>query len=229
MTTTRFPNGVTNVSEGSIFAELGQLAPPLYHTYMEDFDYYVQSQWNESIVGTATIGNQNIDGGALYLTMNSGGDQAVVALDRSNFALASVFDPTISKKMWLEVSIAAQTPSEGAVIIGLGTPSQEGLFFSKPDGSDQFEFWVKPTPGSPYIQQMPSAALTNTSWLRLGFVLNPGGMIQLFVNGRQVGAFDLPQGAFPVPQTPIGPYALANSVVANNTLVVDYIFACKER
>ena len=45
---TRFPNGVTNVGEDSPFADLTMPAPTKFHTYYEDFDYYVAANWKST-------------------------------------------------------------------------------------------------------------------------------------------------------------------------------------
>ena len=82
MSTTRFPNGVTNVGEDSLFAALGQLAGPQFHTYFEDFDYYTAADWTvtETQAG-ATQALTDGDGGLLLLT-NTAADNDLVALQK---------------------------------------------------------------------------------------------------------------------------------------------------
>ena len=82
MSTTRFPNGVTNVGEDSLFAALGQLAGPEFHTYFEDFDYYAAADWTvtETQAG-ATQALTDGDGGLLLLT-NTAADNDLVALQK---------------------------------------------------------------------------------------------------------------------------------------------------
>ena len=69
--TTRFPNGVTNVGEDTIFAALGQLAPTKFHTYWEDFDYYAAGDWTVTETqASATQALADGDGGLLLLSCN---------------------------------------------------------------------------------------------------------------------------------------------------------------
>jgi len=91
MTTTRFPNGVTNVGEQSLFAELGQPAATIFHTYFEDFDYYTAGDWTvtETDAG-ATQALTDGDGGLLLIT-NTAADNDLVSLQKKgeSFRFAS--------------------------------------------------------------------------------------------------------------------------------------------
>lgn len=226
--TTRFPNGVTNVGEGTIFADLKQLAAPLYHTYMEDFDYYVQSQWDEVLVGTGTVSNGDLDGGALFVNLPAASDSGEAVLSGRNFSLADLFQTQVTKPLFFETSVLAQVPLDCAAIVGLSRAGLiGGLYFYKPQGSSQFEFRVKPDGNAPVATTIPSAILLNTGWLKLGFVVEPGGEIKLFVNGQYVGLANGASSA--TTQSTYGPYVFADSSAGSNTLLVDYIFAAKER
>jgi hypothetical protein len=94
---TRFPNGVTNVSEDSPFADLAMPAPTLFHTYMEDFDYYVAGDWTvtETDAG-ATEALADGDGGLLLLT-NTAADNDLVAMQKKG----NSFTFTAGKKLFL--------------------------------------------------------------------------------------------------------------------------------
>ena len=77
MTTTRFPNGITNVGEQSLFAELGQPAATIFHTYFEDFDYYTAGDWTVTetdagrIRGLLTLVTVTVSPSASSVTLSS--------------------------------------------------------------------------------------------------------------------------------------------------------------
>ena len=108
--TTRFPNGVTNAGEDTIFAALGQLAPTKFHTYMEDFDYYTAGDWTvtETQAG-ATQALADGDGGLLLLT-NSAADDDLNALQKKGES----FRFAAGKKLWFEARFkVSDAPSSG--------------------------------------------------------------------------------------------------------------------
>jgi len=98
MTTTRFPNGITNVGEQSLFAELGQPAATIFHTYFEDFDYYTAGDWTvtETQAG-ATQALGDVVGGALVLT-NSTTDNDLNSIQR----VGEAFKPVAGKKFFMK-------------------------------------------------------------------------------------------------------------------------------
>ena len=78
--TTRFPDGVTNVSEVSMFADLRQLSPTQYHTYWEDFDYYAAADWSGDTVDASL---SDADGGVLDVVKGDGGETSIFKVGKS--------------------------------------------------------------------------------------------------------------------------------------------------
>jgi len=75
--TTHFTSGVTNVGADSTLGKLKAPAPHKYHTYFNDFDTYLASDWTitttEDGTGSATEALADGDGGLLLVT-NAAGD-----------------------------------------------------------------------------------------------------------------------------------------------------------
>ena len=75
--TTHFTSGVTNVGADSTLGKFKAPAPHKYHTYFNDFDTYLASDWTitttEDGTGSATEALADGDGGLLLVT-NAAGD-----------------------------------------------------------------------------------------------------------------------------------------------------------
>lgn len=85
---TRFPNGVTNVSDTNIFQAMGQLDPTEFYTYWDDFFSFTAGEWTvtETQAGATQALTAGV-GGLLALT-NSAADDDLNAIQRT-FSLAS--------------------------------------------------------------------------------------------------------------------------------------------
>ena len=95
---TRFPFGLTNVSESNSLADLGMPSPTKYHSYMEDFDYYVAGDWTVTETDSgATQALTDGDGGLLLVT-NTAADNDLVGIQKKgeSFRFAS------GKKLFFE-------------------------------------------------------------------------------------------------------------------------------
>ena len=70
--TTHFTSGVTNVGTDSTLGKFKAPAPHKYHTYINDFDTYLASDWTitttEDGTGSATEALADGDGGLLLVT-----------------------------------------------------------------------------------------------------------------------------------------------------------------
>lgn len=226
LSTTRFPNGVTNVGEDSLFAAMGQLAPTKFHTYMEDFDYYAAADWTvtETQAG-ATQALTNGDGGLLLLT-NSAADDDLNALQKvgASFAFAA------GKKLWFEARFKVSDATQSDVVVGLQvtdtTPldTTDGVFFLKADGSTAVSLVVEAS--STATTTASVATLANDTYVRLGFYYDGDAAVYYFVNGALGGksaTTNLPTADLRVS------FGIQNGEAVAKTMTVDYVFVAKER
>lgn len=230
MTTTRFPNGVTNVGESSPFASMGQLAPTRYHTFWEDFDNYFASEWNEQKSAGASVYASPADGGILTLSSSGGNQFAFTGLTNQTFTPGSGVNSVVSKPLYFETRVAVSSPSNGSIQIGLTESGfSGGLWFQKDDGSSQFNFYLRPSGNSPIITPIPSAVANLGEWMTLAFVVDAGPVVSLYVNGSLVGVAG--GAASLVASALIGPEILFQTQTGSfsNSLSIDYLFAAKER
>jgi hypothetical protein len=82
MSSTNFPNGLTNNTAQNILGQMVQLDPTRMHTYFNDFDIYHANEWvvTETQAG-ATQALTDVDGGVLLLT-NSAADDDLNTLQK---------------------------------------------------------------------------------------------------------------------------------------------------
>ena len=226
MTTTRFPNGVTNVGEDSLFAALGQLAGPEFHTYFEDFDYYAAADWTvtETQAG-ATQALTDGDGGLLLLT-NTAADNDLVALQKvgESYRFAS------GKKLFFEARFKVSNATQSDVVMGLqitdATPLDvtDGVFFLKSDDSTTISLLVEKNSTATTTSV---GTLADDTYIRLGFYYDGNSSIQAFVNGTYV-ATSATTNLVDDEDLTIS-FAIQNGNAVARTMTVDYIYVAKER
>jgi len=224
---TRFPNGVTNVGEDSPFADLTMPAPTKFHTYYEDFDYYVAANWTvtETQAG-ATQALTDGDGGLLLIT-NTAADDDLVALQKvgESYRFAS------GKELFFEARLKVSDATQSDVVIGLQitdtTPLDvsDGVFFIKADGSTSVSLLVEKNGTATTTSSV--ATMANDTFISLGFYYDGASSIQYSVNGVVKGTSVTTN--LPDDEDMTVSIALQNGEAVAKTMTVDYVFVAKER
>ena len=224
---TRFPNGVTNVGEDSPFADLGMPAPTKFHTYYEDFDYYVAGNWTvtETQAG-ATQALTDGDGGLLLIT-NTAADDDLVALQKvgESYRFAS------GKELFFEARFKVSDATQSDVVIGLqitdATPLDvsDGVFFIKADGSTSVSLLVEKNGTATTTSSV--ATMADDTFISLGFYYDGASSIQYSVNGVVKGT-SVTTNLVDDEDLTVS-IALQNGEAVAKTMTVDYVFVAKER
>jgi hypothetical protein len=227
MTTTRFPNGVTNASEDSLFAQLGQPAATEFHTYFEDFDYYTAANWTVTETDSgATQALADGDGGLLLIT-NTAADNDLVSLQK----VGESFRFATGKKLFFEARFKVSDATQSDVVIGLQitdtTPLDvtDGVFFIKADGAATVDFRVEKNNTATTASAM--ATMANDTYIRLGFYYDGVDAVQYFVNGTYTGSSVTTN--LPDDEDLTVTFAIQNGEAVAKTMTVDYIYVAKER
>jgi hypothetical protein len=224
---TRFPNGVTNVGEDSPFADLAMPAPPLFHSYMEDFDYYAAGDWTVTETDSgATQALADGDGGLLLLT-NTAADNDLVALQKKG----NSFTFSSGKRLFFEARFKVSDATQSDLVMGLqvtdATPLAvaNGVFFIKNDGAATVNFVL--TKASTSTTNSSVATMVDDTFIRLGFYYD-GAAMYYFVDGVLAGTSVVTN--LPLSTTALTvSFALQNGEAVAKTMTVDYIFVAKER
>ena len=227
LTTTRFPNGITNVAENAPFADLNMPAPTLYHTYFEDFDYYVAGDWTVTETDSgATQALADGDGGLLLIT-NTAADNDLVSLQKKgeSFLFAS------GKPLFFEARFKVSDATQSDVVIGLQitdtTPLDvtDGVFFIKADGSTSVSLLVEKNNTATTTSSV--ATLANDTFITLGFYYDGASSIQYSVNGTVTGTSAVTN--LPDDEALTVTMAIQNGEAVAKTMTVDYVFVAKQR
>ena len=224
---TRFPNGVTNVGEDSPFADLAMPAPTKFHTYFEDFDYYVAGNWTvtETQAG-ATQALTDGDGGLLLIT-NTAADDDLVALQK----VGESYRFTSGKELFFEARFKVSDATQSDVVIGLqitdATPLDvsDGVFFIKADGSTSVSLLVEKNGTATTTSSV--ATMADDTFISLGFYYDGASSIQYSVNGVVTGTSVTTN--LPDDEDLTVSIALQNGEAVAKTMTVDYVFVAKER
>lgn len=227
---TRFPNGVTNVADNALFADMVQPDPTKFHTYFNDFDTYTAGDWvvTETQAG-ATQALTAGDGGLLLLT-NSAADDDLVALQKTPAA----FTFTAGKKTFFSCRFKVSDATQSDVVIGLQvvdvTPLDvtDGVYFLKADGSTAISVICRKNATTGSTSASSIATLANDTYIELGFAYDGEGKVFYEVNGNVVGSLDASSAYLPDTDCTVS-FAIQNGEAAAKTMTVDYIFAAKER
>ena len=227
---TRFPNGVTNVADNALFADMVQPDPTKYHTFFDDFDTYTAGDWTvtETDAG-ATQALTAGDGGLLLLT-NTAADDDLVALQKNPAA----FTFTAGKKTFFSCRFKVSDATQSDVVIGLqvvdATPLDvtDGVYFLKADGSTAISVICRKNASTGSTSASSIATLANDTFIELGFAYDGEGKVYYEVNGNVVGSLDASSSYLPDTTCTVS-FAIQNGEAVAKTMTLDYIYVAKER
>lgn len=229
MTTTNFPDGVTNANVEGVFGQMMQPDPTLLHTYFNDFDTYTATDW--VITETGAGGTQALtagNGGLLLITSD--------ALDNDGNVLQktpAAFAMTANKKCWFSARLAMEKAVQSDLQIGLvivdTTPldATDGIYFEKLDGTATVSIVCRKnaTTGSTSAAVGTLAAATQTV---MQWYYDGAGNLYYGINGVQVGVIDV-TNYLPDATNLTVSIAAFNGEAGAATTTVDYVFAAMER
>ena len=229
--TTHFTSGVTNVGTDSTLGKLKAPAPHKYHTYFNDFDTYLASDWTitttEDGTGSATEALADGDGGLLLVT-NAAGDN-----DHDFFQLKKEgYKYEAGKQLAFNIRFKTNDATQSDIVAGLQltdtTPLDvtDGIFFLKADGAATISFIVEKNSTQSTLT-LPNS-LADDTFMTLGFVYDPKDQkYHVFQNNVLAGTVVSTNS--PDNEELNLSFGIQNGAAAAKTLTVDYIGASKER
>ena len=230
ITNTRFPFGLTNVGENTVFADMVQPDPTLFHQYYNDFDVYTAGDWvvtetNASATQALTAG----DGGLLLIT-NTAADDDLVALQKTPAA----FTFTAGKKTFFSCRFKVSDATQSDLVFGLQvvdtTPLDvtDGVYFLKADGAATVSVFCRKDATTGSTSASAIATLVSDTFVTLAFAYDGVSKIIYAVDGNVLGSLDASSTYLPDTTCTVS-FALQNGEAVAKTMTVDYLFAAKER
>lgn len=227
---TRFPNGITNAAEGSLFADMVNPDPTKFHEYFNDFDNYTSSDW--SVTETQAGATQALiagDGGLLLIT-NTAADNDLVALQK----VPTAFSFTAGKKAFFHARFKVSDATQSDIVIGLqvldNTPLDvtDGIYFLKADGAATIDFICRKNTTTGSTSASAVATLANDTFISVGFYYDGVSKVYYAVDGVVKGYLDASSSYLPDTVCTVS-FALQNGEAVAKTMTVDYVYAAIER
>ena len=227
---TRFPNGVTNVADVDLFADMAQLDATKFHTFFDDFDTYTAGDWTVTETDAGATQALTAGDGGLLLITNTAADNDLVALQKNPAA----FSFTAGKKLFFRARFKVSDATQSDLVFGLQvvdtTPLDvtDGVYFLKADGSAAVSVVCRKNASTGSTSASSIATLANDTFITLGFAYDGEGKVAYEVNGNVVGSLDASSAYLPDTTCTVT-FALQNGEAVAKTMTVDFIYVAKER
>lgn len=229
-TVTRLPNGLTNVAETDVFADMPQFDPTKFHTYYNDFDTYTAGDWvvTETDSG-ATQALTAGDGGWLLLT-NTAADNDLVALQKTPAA----FSFTAGKRAFFKARFKVSDATQSDLVMGLQvvdtTPLDvtDGVYFLKADGSTALSVVCRKNATTGSTSASSIATVADDTFLTVAWYYDGIDKLIYAVNGSVLGSLDASSSYLPDTITTVS-FAIQNGEAVAKTMTVDFVYAAVER
>tara|TARA_Y100001937_G_scaffold80047_1_gene108447 strand:+ start:112 stop:822 length:711 start_codon:yes stop_codon:yes gene_type:complete len=229
--TTHFTSGVTNVSASGTLGKLKMPAPAKYHTYHNDFDTYLASDWTitttEGGSGNASEALGDGDGGLLVLTNDDAdNDNDFLQLVKEGFKYET------GKQLAFNARFKTSDADASDVVMGLQLTDTsplnvtDGIFFLLTDGSTTLQFIVEKDSTQSTLD-LPTAMADDT-FMTVGFVYDPRDQLfHVFQNNAEVGTVVSTNA--PDDEELTVSFGIQNGAAAAKVMTIDYVTAMKER
>lgn len=230
LTNTRLPNGVTNVADNALFADMVQPDPTKFHQFFDDFDNYTAGNWTVTETDAGATQALTAGDGGLLLVTNSAADDDLVALQKNPAA----FTFTAGKKTFFRCRFKVSDATQSDVVFGLQvvdtTPLDvtDGIYFLKADGSTAISVVCRKNASTGSTSAASIATLANDTFIELGFYYDGESKVYYEVNGSVVGSLDGTSAYLPDTTCTVS-FALQNGEAVAKTMTVDYVYVAKER
>ena len=227
---TRFEYGVTNVGQDTLFADMVQPDPTLFHQYFNDFDTYVAGDWVVTETDSGATQALTAGDGGLLLITNTAADDDLVALQKTPAAWSF----TAGKKTFFRARFKVSDATQSDLVIGLQvvdtTPLDvtDGVYFLKADGSTAVSVICRKNATTGSTSASAITTLANDTFVELGWYYDGDSKVYYEVNGSVLGSLDASSAFLPDANVTVS-FALQNGEAVAKTMTVDYIYVAKER
>lgn len=228
---TRLPSGITNVPVGNIFNNLMMPDPTLYHTFFDDFDRYLASNWTITDTGTGVVAQIDGNGGLITIT-----NDANAADNTLLQAVSEAFLIVPGKEIFFKTRCALGDVVNTDFLIGLiirdvATPFNptDGIFFIKADASASLNFTARQTVAATVTTSSAIATLVNDTMVELAFYYDGGDRIYYAVNNTVAGYLQMSSATLPNTEMLLAINWQNGVSGASEVLTLDYVFAAQKR
>lgn len=229
MSTTRYPSGLTNAAPYGPLGNLTMLDPSKLHSFFDDFDTYLATDWTITETGTATQALTAGDGGLLLVTNSAAdNDASFQQLTTATFLMAA--GKRAFFKCRFKVSDATQSDVQVGLVVTDTTPldATDGIYFQKDDGDAQIDVYVRKNATTGSTSATNVGTLVDDTFIVLGFAYDGKSEVAFFIDDVKVSSLDGSSTYLPDATLAVS-FGIQNGEAVAKTMTVDYVFAAKER
>lgn len=190
--TTRFPNGVINVGEDSMLADMGQLDPSKFFTFWEDFNYYNANDWSVSAPSPNDVALVDEDFGVLRFN-DASGTAGFCGIFKPNKFVTLVQ----GKKLWAQARLRVDDSSLSSWSFGLlGNGSGQVVRINSELPAGSTPGYIKVTVAAnggtdiDTYQSLPES----DEFFTVGFVFDGQQSVAFYLNGAKIAEASFTQG-----------------------------------
>ena len=224
---TNLENGVTNRNAADLFGSMAQLDPTRFHSFMEDFDYFVAGNFTISGAGAGTQALADVDGGVLRLT-TAGADNDAELLVKNGEGFTVVASSPIYYRARLQTDDATESDLFSGIADAAPFTPTNGIFFQKDDDDTLLDIRVRS--GGAEIASATdilSGGIT-AAFFTVEFYWDGIDRVYYGANGTPLGFLDLAGLTLPAGElTPV--FGVQAGSAAARQGDWDYVFVAKER
>lgn len=227
--TTRFPSGINNATLNSALSNMGQLDPAKFHSFFDDFDRYLASNWTVTLIGTGTQALTAGDGGLLLLT-NTAADDDQISMQNTVASYLMEAGKRAFFKARFKISDATQSDLQIGLVVTDTTPldGTDGIYFMKDDGDAQLDIYVRKDATTGSTSATNVATVVSDTYMTVGWEYNGKDEVGFFVNDVKVSSLSATSTYLPDAALAVS-FSIKNGEAVAKTMTLDYIFAAKER
>lgn len=226
---TRFPSGITTANLNSTLQNYDAPDHMKYHSYLNDFDTYVATDWIVTVIGTGTQALAAVDGGALLLTNSAAAPDSIFM----QLKLAS-FVPIAGKKSFLKtrfkISSATLSTLQVGLVIASATPltATDGIFFMKSAAVATLDVYVRKDTTTGNNTTAAVATIVSDTFLTLGWEFDGRGNVSFYKDDVKITTLDASATYLPDAILALS-FGMGNGSAVAQNMTVDYVFAATER
>lgn len=228
---TRFPNGLSDQAENTIFNSVPFPTKEKadFYEYFNDFLTYTAADWTITNANGGTLALADEAGGVLRITNGATNGWSV-----SMQKVGEAFLPEVGKRFAARIRVRTPDAVNGVVQVGLAvtdtTPNDatDGIYIYKADAASPVSLIVRKdaTTGS---ESAMLGSIVNDTWFTVDLFYDGGDRLYYAVNGAVLGY--LPYTAAFIPDTEITPTIFRGNGAAgvSEVLDVDTLWFAQER
>lgn len=227
--TTRFPSGVTNANPYSALGNMGQPDPTKFHSFFDDFDRYLASNWTVTLIGTGTQALTAGDGGLLLLT-NTAADDDQITMQNTVATFLMEAGKRAFFKTRFQISDATQSDFQVGLVVTDTTPldATDGIYLMKDDGDTQLDVYVRKDATTGSNSATNVATVVANTMMTMGFEYDGKETVAFYFNDVKVSSLSATSTYLPDTTLAVS-ISIKNGEAVAKTMTVDYVFAAKER